>query len=113
MTPRRPPYLVREQTRHGGVKWYVRIGKGPRIRVAAFGTPQFDAEYEAALTGEPKRPRGAPAAGTLGWLMGPLQRNHCVDDALTGDQEAAREHLAPGYRECRRPAGEQSHGGRS
>ena len=65
----RPPFLLREVTRHGKVKWYVRVGRGPRIRVAAFGTPEFDAEYEAALSGEPKRTKGAPAAGSLSWLI--------------------------------------------
>ena len=59
----RPPFLLREVTRHGKVKWYVRVGKGPRIRMPAYGTPEFDAEYEAAITGKPKRIRGAPAAG--------------------------------------------------
>jgi integrase len=62
--------LLREVTRHGKVKWYVRIGKGPRIRVPAFGTPEFDAEYEAAITGEPRRrTKGAPTAGSLIWLI--------------------------------------------
>src|SRR6185437_10453646 len=65
----RPPFLLREVTRHGKVKWYVRIGKGPRIRVPAPGTPEFDTEYEAARSGEPKRKKGAPAAGSLGWLI--------------------------------------------
>jgi hypothetical protein len=66
----RPPYLLREVTRHGKVKWYVRIGKGPRARIhGAFGTPEFDAEYEAAISGEPKRTKGAPVAGTLSWLI--------------------------------------------
>ena len=67
----RPPHLFREVTRHGTVVWYVRIDKGPRTRVAAFGTPEFDADYEAALSGERGRPRGAPAAGTLSWLIPP------------------------------------------
>lgn len=66
---KRPPHLLREVTRHGKVKWYVRVGKGPRIRVATFGTPEFDASYEAALSGEPRRPKGAPTAGTLSWLI--------------------------------------------
>jgi ABC transporter substrate binding protein len=35
--------------------WFYRVGKGPRIRVPAPGTPDFDAEYEAARSGEPKR----------------------------------------------------------
>jgi hypothetical protein len=63
----RPPFLVREVTRHGKVKWYVRVG--PRIRVPTYGTPEFDAEYETAISGEPKRTRGAPAAGSLSWLI--------------------------------------------
>jgi len=48
----RPPHLQREVTRHGKANWYVRIGKGPRVRIRAdFGTPEFDAEYQAAITG--------------------------------------------------------------
>ena len=69
MPRNRPPHLFREVTRHGRVVWYVRVDKGPRIRVAAFGTPEFDASYEAAISGEPRRPAGAPALGTLSWLI--------------------------------------------
>ena len=66
----RPPHLHREVTRHGKAVWYVRIGKGPRIRMRAeFGTPEFDAEYQAAVTGKPRPAKGAPATGTLAWLM--------------------------------------------
>jgi hypothetical protein len=65
----RPPFLLREVTRHGKVKWYVRVGKGPRIRMPAYGTLEFDAEYEAAISGKPKRIRDAPAAGSLSWLI--------------------------------------------
>ena len=63
----RPPHLLREVTRDTvGVKWYVRVGKGPRVRVAAFGTLDFDAEYEAAIQGgQRRRIKGAPAVGTL------------------------------------------------
>jgi integrase len=67
----RPPHLQREVTRHGKAIWYVRIGKGPRVRIRAeFGTPEFDAEYQAAITGNPRPAKGAPAAGTLAWLIG-------------------------------------------
>jgi integrase len=67
----RPPHLQREVTRHGKSVWYARLGKGPRIRIrAAFGTPEFDAEYQAAITGHPRPAKGAPAAGTLAWLIG-------------------------------------------
>jgi integrase len=65
----RPPFVLREVTRHGKVKWYVRVGKGPRIRVPAYATPEFDAAYEAAISGEPKPTKGAPAAGSLSWLI--------------------------------------------
>jgi integrase len=66
----RPPHLHRETTRHGTAVWYVRIGHGPRIRIkAAFGSREFDAEYQAALSGRPRPHRGAPALGTLAWLL--------------------------------------------
>jgi hypothetical protein len=48
----RPPHLQRQVTRHGKVVWYVRLGRGPKVGVRAeFGTPKFDAEYQAALAG--------------------------------------------------------------
>ena len=66
----RPPHLQREITRHVKSVWYVRIGKSPRIRIcAAFGTPEFAAEYEAALSGIPRARKSGPSAGTLGWLI--------------------------------------------
>jgi integrase len=67
----RPPRLHREITRHGKTVWYVRVSKGPRIRLRAeFGSAEFGAEYEAAIKGT-ARPniKGAPAAGTLAWLV--------------------------------------------
>jgi integrase len=65
----RPPHLQRETTRHGKTAWYVRVDKGPRIRIrAAFGTPEFDAEYQAALSGQTRRARGSKA-GSLAWLI--------------------------------------------
>jgi hypothetical protein len=66
----RPPHLQRQVTQHGKAVWYVRIGKGPRIRIRAdFGTPEFDAEYQAAISGTPRPKKGAPATGTLAWLV--------------------------------------------
>lgn len=65
----RPPYLHRETTRHGSFVWYVRVGKGPRIRLrAAFGSPDFNAEYQAAVSGSSQPNKGAPATTTLAWL---------------------------------------------
>src|SRR5262249_23685441 len=66
----RPPHLQRQVTRHGRVVWYVRIGKGPRIRIKTeFGTPEFDAEYQAAIVAKPRPAKAGTAAGTLAWLI--------------------------------------------
>jgi integrase len=66
----RPPHLHRETTRHGKPVWYVRIGKGQRIRLKAeFGSDDFHAEYQAAITRTPRPKKGAPATNTLAWLI--------------------------------------------
>lgn len=50
MSKRRLPYLVRERTRHGKIIWYVRIGHGPRVRIAGtYGTQEFVDNYTLAL----------------------------------------------------------------
>jgi len=65
----RPPYLSREITRHGAAVWYVRRnGNRTRIR-AEYGTPEFDAEYQAALTACQPPAEKRLAAGTLTWLI--------------------------------------------
>lgn len=65
----RPPHLQREITRHGKVVWYVRIGRGPRVRIGAeYGMPEFDAEYRAALAGVPTR-KAVPSCSSLHWLL--------------------------------------------
>lgn len=65
----RPPYLSRERTRHGKSVWYVRLD-GKRIRLRAeYGTPEFDAEYQAALAGKPRTSAGTAASGTVAWLI--------------------------------------------
>lgn len=66
----RPLHLHREATRHGRLVWYVRRDKGPRIRIRAeYGTPEFEAEYQAALTGTPPCKHAGPTAGSLAWLI--------------------------------------------
>jgi len=55
--------------RHGTVVWYVRVGKGPRIRIkAAYGTPEFEEAYRAALNGDSPRAAGKAVKGSLAWL---------------------------------------------
>lgn len=67
----RPPHLHRETTRHGSVVWYVRIGKGPRIRLRSpYGSQEFTREYVAAINGEAApRPARGPLAGSVIWLV--------------------------------------------
>ena len=66
----RPPHLQRQITGHGKAVWYARIGKGPRVRIRPeFGTPEFDAEYQAALTTNPRPAKAGAAAGTFAWLI--------------------------------------------
>jgi integrase len=70
----RPPFLRREVTRHGAVVWYVRKGGGQRVRIrAAFGTPAFYAEYQAALSAAPRPVKGGSTAGSIAWLIGRYQ----------------------------------------
>jgi integrase len=65
----RPPHLQRQFTRHGKAVWYVRVGHGPRIRIKAeYGSPEFDAEYRAALACTPTR-KATPATSSLRWLI--------------------------------------------
>jgi integrase len=65
----RPPHLQLEITRHGRKVWYVRVGRGPRVRITAeYGTPEFDAEYRAALAGTPTR-KAEQSSSSLEWLL--------------------------------------------
>lgn len=67
----RPPYLCRQRTRHGAFVWYVRKGRGLRIRIREeFGTPAFMEAYHAALAGEGNAARKPKeSAGSLAWVI--------------------------------------------
>ena len=71
----RPPYLNRVVTRHGKIVWMVRVGSGDdrrRVRLRAeYGTPEFKAEYEAAIAAGERAvaERGCSAEGTVAWLI--------------------------------------------
>jgi integrase len=70
VTRPRPPHLQRQVTQHGRSVWYVRIGRGPRTRIRSpFGTPEFDAEYQAALARKPRPAKPGTTAGSLAWLI--------------------------------------------
>lgn len=71
------PHLLREVSRHGTVRWVVRIGHGPRIPIEAeYGTAHFKALYHEAINsrvlgeGRPLRRNGE---GTLSWLIARYQ----------------------------------------
>jgi integrase len=65
----RLPNLHRETNRHGVTVWYVRLGKGPRIRIRApYGSPEFKAEYDAAISGTPATVQRKGSTATLEWL---------------------------------------------
>jgi integrase len=79
----RPPYLVREVSRHGRVKWYVRIDpgdgkRGPRIRIPGeYGSEEFTAAYNAALSGAPPpvKKSGEARHGTVEWLINEYRKS--------------------------------------
>ena len=65
-----PPHLYRERNRHGTAVFYVRVGKGPRIRIRGeFGSKQFAANYQSAIMGQAPQRGPMAASGTLGWLI--------------------------------------------
>jgi integrase len=66
----RPPHLHTERTRHGKRVWYVRVGKGRRIRIRAeYGTASFTAAYNAAITGKAADAETPFNTRSLGWLI--------------------------------------------
>lgn len=89
----RPPHLHREITRHGKAVWYVRVDKGPRIRIRAeYGTVDFDIEYRAAVSGTSRPRKNAPATGTLGWLIA-RYRETAAWSALSAATRRQRENI--------------------
>ena len=70
MSRPRPPHLHKQITRHGKITWYVRRGKGKRIRIRSpYGTDAFESEYAAAISGLPPTKQSKFAHGSLEWLL--------------------------------------------
>lgn len=93
----RPPFLHPQVTRHGKLVWYFRRGHGRRIRIRGeFGTPEFDAQYQTALTGQKPLPRpkvGTPAAGTLAWLIDRYRDSVAWREGLSTATKRQRENI--------------------
>jgi integrase len=100
----RPPFLHREESRHGRVAWYVRRGGGRRIRLnAQYGSEAFWAEYRAALEA------GSPATGTakphtLAWAL-ERYRNSSAWAALSNATRRQRENIFRQVVEQKQPSG--------
>jgi integrase len=93
----RPPRLQRQITRHGRTVWYVRRGHGLRIRIrAAFGSPEFEVEYFAAINGAPIQVIHKKASvGTLEWLWD-CYRESTAWTALSSATRRQRENIMRG-----------------
>lgn len=67
----RLPHLLHERTNRGRWVWYFRVEKGKRIRLPdAYGSPEFEAAYKAALLGQPlERGQGKAQKGSIAWLI--------------------------------------------
>ncbi len=69
----RPPFLVRDVSRHGQVRWYFRKD-GHKTRLPdAYGSKEFMAAYDAALSGKPLPAVLKPGAASLAWLVARYQ----------------------------------------
>ena len=70
MTIRRLPHLQHERTRHGQMVWYVRVKRGPRIRIQAkYGSPEFLTAYHHAVKGRSVPVTAKAGHGSLKWLF--------------------------------------------
>lgn len=90
----RPPHLHKQTTRHGKVVWYVRIGKGPRVRIkAVYGTPEFEEAYQAALKGDSPRATPGTASGSLEWLWNLYRQTGAWTEELSATTRLQRERI--------------------
>jgi integrase len=92
----RPPYLSHERSRHGKPVWYVRRN-GKRVRFkAAFGTPDFDAEYQAAISGTSSTKATATkgtARGSLAWLIERYTETHAYKSLSPATRDNRHRHF--------------------
>lgn len=66
----RPQYLQKQITRHGAVTWYVRVGRGSKIRIRGdYGSTDFWAAYQAAVLGKDVPVKATASTASLAWLF--------------------------------------------
>lgn len=86
-------FLVRDVDRYGRVRFYLRKGKMPKIKLAgAPGEPGFlDAYQEALARVAPKKKDNRPQDGTLGWLVHEFEGTYAF--TRLGPREQRTRHL--------------------
>lgn len=95
MPRQRPKHLVREFTRHDKPVWYCRRN-GRRIRLwAPYGTPEFEAEFQAALssTPPPLQKSNEPKAGTVAWLIARYRETAVWQQELSAATRRQRDNI--------------------
>jgi hypothetical protein len=71
----RPPHLQRFVTRHGKLRWCVRVGRGAQRRRVfirgTYGSPEFEAAYHTAIAAhaDELRVKTSARTGSLAWLI--------------------------------------------
>lgn len=66
----RPPCLNRHVTGSKQIVWYVRKGRGPRIRLhSSYGSDEFWKEYRAAMEGLPSQKKAKAPRLSLEWAL--------------------------------------------
>jgi integrase len=89
------------------VVWYVRLGRGQRVRIRAeFGTADFDAEYQAAVSRTPRPKKGKAVLGSLAWL---IERYRETTD-WTALSLATRHNRENHFKQVIKTAGHVAHG---
>lgn len=72
----RYPHLERYKTRHRKMKWFFRVGKGPRVRLPDdYGSKAFDRAYAEALERHTREAEKVAAGNTLGWLISEYEQS--------------------------------------
>jgi integrase len=88
------PYLYRDIDRQGAERWRLRAPGRPTVTIkGAYGSPEFAANYRAAIEGSPAEPVGIPAKhGTFDALGRSYLRSGAFD-ALASDTKTTRKKM--------------------
>ena len=90
----RPPHMHREIDPARRAVWYVSVDKGPRIRLRAeFGSPDFEVQYQAALTGLARSGQGRAGNRHAGMADRQLSGDDGVVDAYPTATRRQRENI--------------------